>query len=195
MKKIAILFLIIFFMFPNKAKSLQENIIDTDAVINSGEQTLKISSILEEAESYKTEALDNINISQILKDAIKGKVETKTIGKNILNILAKNSLSAIKTIASIIVIIVIHSILKSITDGLANSTTTQITYYVTYILIVTIVMQNFADIITMIKESIENLVGFINCLLPILISLMLSTRKYSLRNNVRTCNTICNNSC
>ena len=195
MKKIAILFLIIFFMFPNKAKSLQENIIDTDAVINSGEQTLKISSILEEAESYKTEALDNINISQILKDAIKGKVETKTIGQNILNILAKNSLSAIKTIASIIVIIVIHSILKSITDGLANSTTTQITYYVTYILIVTIVMQNFADIITMIKESIENLVGFINCLLPILISLMLSTRKYSLRNNVRTCNTICNNSC
>ena len=36
-------------------------------------------------------------------------------------------------------------------------------------------MKNFADIITMVKDSIESLVGFTNCLLPILMTLMLAT--------------------
>ena len=37
----------------------------------------------------------------------------------------------------------IHSILKSISEGLENKSISQITYYVQYILIVTLVMSNF----------------------------------------------------
>lgn len=36
-------------------------------------------------------------------------------------------------------------------------------------------MRNFSDIITMVKTSIEDLVGFMNCLLPLLITLMITT--------------------
>lgn len=36
-------------------------------------------------------------------------------------------------------------------------------------------MSNFANIINLIKESIQNLVGFSNCLIPILMTLMLAT--------------------
>lgn len=42
-------------------------------------------------------------------------------------------------------------------------------------MIVTIIMSNFANIINMIKESIQNLIGFSNSLIPILITLMLAT--------------------
>lgn len=73
------------------------------------------------------------------------------------------------------VIIVISSILKSISEDLENKGISQITHYITYILIVTIIMKNFSDIITMVKSSIENLVGFSNSLLPILITLMISS--------------------
>ncbi len=73
------------------------------------------------------------------------------------------------------IIIVIHSILKSISEGLENKSISQITYYVQYILIVTLIMSNFADIINMIRTSISNLVGFMNSLVPILITLMLTT--------------------
>lgn len=61
---------------------------------------------------------------------------------------------------SIIVVIVVHSILKSISDGLENKSISQITYYVQYILIVTLVMSNFSDIIKLTKDTISNLVGF-----------------------------------
>ena len=175
MKRLIILFTITILITPTKSFAKDENI-STDSIIKSQTQTLKISSILEEAENYKTQALEGLDISQILTDAIKGKVDTAKIGKNIIGLFTKNAFTAISTIASIIIIVVIHSILKNITEGLENGSTTQITYYVTYILIVTIVMKNFAEIITIIKQSIENLVGFTNCLLPILISLMLSTR-------------------
>lgn len=78
------------------------------------------------------------------------------------------------------IIIIISSILKSISDGLENKGISQITYYVTYILIVTIIMKNFSDIILMIRNSIENLVGFSNSLIPLLITLMITTRQYSI---------------
>ena len=73
------------------------------------------------------------------------------------------------------VIIIISSVLRSITDGLENKSVSQITYYITYILIVTIVMKNFSDIINMVKASIDNLVAFTNCLIPLLIKLMITT--------------------
>ena len=61
------------------------------------------------------------------------------------------------------VIVVISSVLRGITDGLENKGVSQITYYVTYLLIVTIVMKNFSNIINMVKTSIESLVAFTNC--------------------------------
>ena len=73
------------------------------------------------------------------------------------------------------VIIIISSVLRSITDGLENKSVSQITYYITYILIVTIVMKTFSDIINMVKASIDNLVAFTNCLIPLLITLMITT--------------------
>ena len=73
------------------------------------------------------------------------------------------------------VIIIISSVLRSITDGLENKSVSQITYYITYILIVTIVMKNISDIINMVKASIDNLVAFTNCLIPLLITLMITT--------------------
>lgn len=72
-------------------------------------------------------------------------------------------------------IIVIHSILKSISDSLENKSISQITYYVQYILIVTLIISNFADIINLAKTTIQNLVGFSYSLLPILLTLMMTT--------------------
>lgn len=60
----------------------------------------------------------------------------------------------------------------------------EITYYVQYILIVTLIMANFSDIILLIKETVNSLVGFLNSLLPILLALMITT------GNIVTASTI-----
>lgn len=48
-------------------------------------------------------------------------------------------------------------------------------YYVQYIMIVALIMTSFADVITMVRQSVQNLVSFINLLIPILITLMITT--------------------
>ncbi len=69
----------------------------------------------------------------------------------------------------------------------------EMTYYVQYILIVTLIMANFSDTVILIKQTINNLVGFINCLLPILIALMMTTRKFSYSLSCTTSFTPINN--
>lgn len=60
-------------------------------------------------------------------------------------------------------------------EGLENKSVSQVAYYVQYILIVTLVMTNFADILSSCKEAVTNLVGFANTLIPVLMTLVLST--------------------
>ncbi len=114
-------------------------------------------------------------MGELFSAAITGNIDNSTIAKSIVGIVGKEILDCITVLGSIIVIIVIHSILKSISEGLENKSVSQITYYVQYILIVTLIMGNFADIIEMVKSSIESLVGFMNSLVPLLITLMLTT--------------------
>ena len=111
----------------------------------------------------------------MLNSAIKGEVDNSPIYKRIFNILGDEVKTGVKSIISILVIIIIHSILKSISENLQNEDLSKIIYYVQYIAIVTVIMTNFSSIITMVKETATNLVGIMNSLVPILISLMLYT--------------------
>ncbi len=144
-------------------------------ILESQQDSLNISSFIKEAQKYTENTFEDINLNDLFTSAITGKIDNETIFKTIFKIIGKEIVNSITVLGSIIVIIVIHSILKSISDGLENKSISQITYYVQYILIVTLIMGNFADIITMVKTSIENLVGFMNSLIPLLITLMLST--------------------
>jgi len=69
----------------------------------------------------------------------------------------------------------IHSILKSISESLENNNISKLIYYVQYILIVTVIMSNFTDIIKLVQDTTGNLIGFMNTLVPLLITLMMYT--------------------
>jgi len=81
-----------------------------------------------------------------------------------------------------LVIVIIHSILKSVSEGLENKSVSQIIYYVQYLLIVTLIMSNFAGIIDLTRNTIQNLVGFMNNLVPILITLLITTGSIATAN-------------
>ena len=101
-------------------------------------------------------------INEILNDAIKGEVDNSTLLKKILNILGKEVTTNIKALVSILAIILIHSILKAITEGLENNNISKLIYYVQYILIVTVIMSNFTEIIKLVQDTTGNLVGFVD---------------------------------
>lgn len=174
MKKIIILLIMLILFIPNIVYAINKTVSQED-IIESQQETLGISSFIEEADKYTKEVYEDIDMGELFSSAISGNIDNETILKSILNSLGGEVLDAITVLVSVIVIIVIHSILKSISDGLENKGIAQITYYVQYILIVTLIMTNFVQILDIVKDSIQSLVGFMNSLIPIMITLMITT--------------------
>lgn len=175
-KKIFILFILLeLFIFAFTTISFAEENVSEDEIMETQKSLLDISGFLEEAEKYTKNTFEDLELGDLFSSAITGNIDNTTIIKSILNLLGKEILDSVTVLGSIIVIIIIHSILRSISEGLENKSISQITYYVQYILIVTLIMSNFADVLDMVRTSIQDLVGFMNNLIPILITLMLTT--------------------
>lgn len=176
MKKMFIMIVFIFWVIPNLCYASE---ISSQDILQSQQDELNISSFIKEAQKYTESTFEEININELFTSAITGKIDNNTIFKSIINLIGKEVLDCTTVLGSILVIIVIHSILKSISEGLENKSISQITYYVQYILIVTLIMKNFADVLQMVKTSIQSLVGFMNSLVPLLITLMLTTGNFA----------------
>ena len=177
LKIFIIFYLIIFLFLPNTSigesnTSAEE---DTAETIEEQKENFGINSFIENSNKYTGEFFEDIDISEILNSAISGNIDNQSLYQRILNLFGTELQTGIKTLLSILVIIIIHSILKSVSEDLENDTISSIIYYVQYIAIVTIILSNFSDIVQMVKNTANNLVGFMNCLVPILLSLMIYT--------------------
>ena len=180
MKKRIYLYIIIIMILVPKicyaSNELEENtIIDTNTILEEQQENFGIRDFLKESENYAPDFLKDLDISNIFNNAIKGKIDNKNILKKILNLAGSQIKSTLIILINILVIVLIHSVLKSITDSLENSDISKIIYYVQYIMIITIIMANFSDIIKSVSETIENLVGFSQNLIPLLITLLTYT--------------------
>lgn len=137
--------------------------------------SFNISNFINEANKYTEDVLEDIDIGELLNDAIKGEINNSELLKNIFPLLGDEIKEAIKVMVSIIIIVLIHSVFKSIADNLNNKSVSQITYYVQYILIATVIMSNFTNIIDLLKDTITNMTGFLQSLFPLLMTLMLAS--------------------
>lgn len=148
---------------------------DEEQTIKEQQEEFKIQDFIKNAKEYSGEFFEDIDINDTLNQAIKGEVDNSTLFKRVLNLLGSEVTTNIKAIVSILSIIVIHSILKSISESLENDGIAKLIYYVQYILIVTIIMMNFTDIIKLVQDTATNLINFMNLLVPLLITLMTYT--------------------
>ena len=146
-----------------------------EEVLESQKQSLNISEFTKEAEQYTKEAFPDLDIGEILNSAISGNIDNEQMVTGIFSLLGTEVKTAITTLGSILVIVILHSILKTISEYTENKSIGQISYYIQYILIVGLVMHNFTDIVQMTRESVQNLVGFNYTLIPLLITLLLTT--------------------
>ena len=148
---------------------------NSDEEMEKQKEEFKIEDFINESKEYSGEFFEDIDIGEMLDNAINGKINNSELINKILNLFGSELRSTIKTIVSILIIIIIHSILKSISENLENENIGKLIYYVQYILIVTIIMGNFSEIIGLVKETANNLIGFMNALIPMLMALMIYT--------------------
>lgn len=169
MKKILIISLIFLIYFIPNISLAEET--DAEDVLSEQQESFGIGDFLSEAKKYTSD----IDVSELFNSVISGKLDNTKILKYITNIFGDNLKDALKMITGVIIVIIIHSILKTISENLGNESVAKIAYYIQYILIVTLVMSNFSSIVSDIKNAITDLTSFTNTLIPLLTTLMIAT--------------------
>lgn len=146
-----------------------------DDILNKQIDTLGINNFLNLSKKYTEEFFPDLDITNLFNSSLKGDISgilgIKNIGQVILNELHL----AISLLISIIIIIIIHSIFKAIIENLGNSSFSQVVYLVQYLIISSVTVNYFLEVLDVTKVSINNIVDFINLLIPLLTTLMLTT--------------------
>lgn len=144
-------------------------------IIKSQSNVLGINEFLDSAKTYTESSFPNLDIMKLFSDSISGNIGNFFEYSNIGKIFSNEISYAINLMISVLIIIIIHSIFKAIIENLGNSSSSQVVYFIQYLLIVTVVVNTFISILDLTKISISNIVNFMNLLIPILITLMLTT--------------------
>ena len=88
----------------------------------------------------------------------------------------------IKLMTSILVLIIIGSICRSIIENLNNEETSKIVYYIQYIIIATVVINSFLEILHLTESTIQKITNFMNLLVPLFTTLVLTTGNIATTN-------------
>ena len=131
---------------------------------------------IDEVEKYVKD--DNVVKNVDLKTYIKKLVRGET---NILDLFDKNKIktaalseikTSIKIATSILVLALLSSIIKSLENSFSSKGITTVTNYIVFITVVTLTLVSFRDILSLCYTTIENIMGLVNVIIPIMISLL-----------------------
>ena len=131
---------------------------------------------IDEIERYLKEdnVIQDINLKAYIKDLIGGKA-------NLLDLFDKNKIKAavfseiktsIKIAVSILVLALLSSIIKSLENSFSSSSISTVTNYIVFITVVTLTLVSFKDILALCYATIESIIGLVNVIIPIMISLL-----------------------
>lgn len=174
MKKILIFIILISICLTNnsKASSNTNNTTEESEEIMTEQQSqYGIDSFINQSEKYT----DEFDLYDIFKEGLTGRFDNNKILKILLKTFNNNLKESLLTISGIIIIVIINSILQSISENLGNESVSKIAFFIQYILIVTLIMKNFSDIITNTKNAILDLSSFSLILIPLLSTLIVAT--------------------
>ena len=147
-----------------------------DEIFASQIDSLNINDFLNSAQKFTKENFPDLNLTEVFNNSITGSVGNDLLEFEFIeNIFLTEIKASINLMISVLIVIIIHSIFKSIIENLGNSTASQIVYIIQYLVIVTITINSFVSILDITRECINDLMNFMNLLIPIFVSLMLVT--------------------
>lgn len=144
------------------------------------------------AENYIDSQLDKININELqeyikdddvfknidlkvfVKDLIKGdaKISDLINVENLKSSILAQLSTSLKVIIMIIVLALLSSILKSLENSFSSGDVAKIVNYIIFITMVTLVLINFKDVLEISYNTVDRIIGVVNVLAPILLSLI-----------------------
>lgn len=136
---------------------------------------LGISDFLQSAQNYTQENFPDLNMDNLFSSAISGNLGTNFWTNTLLSFAGNEVKIAIQLMITVLIVIIVHTIFKAIVENLGNDSTSKIIYFIQYLVIVTLITDSFVSVIQLTRDSITNVISFMNLLIPLLSTLMLTT--------------------
>ena len=173
MKKIFLIIIIIYCIFAPVSNVIYATEQTTqEELIQSQIQDMNINSIIDKAEK---DTKNNIDFNTIFEESLQGKLSQNIIINTVGKILGTELKESLKMLVSILLIIIIYGLMKNISENLGNNQTGKIGHFVQIIILITALMEVYTHILQIIKETLETISSFTYMLLPLFISLSIST--------------------
>ncbi len=148
-KKISILvFLIIIFIAKTNYASNEE-------LLQSQTNDLNIDKFISESEKVIGNEID---LDEIFVKSLKGESSKNIIINAFGIILGKELKESVNMVISILLVIIIHGILKNISENLGNEQTGKIGYFIQIIFLITILMKIYSNILNIVTNFINQFV-------------------------------------
>ena len=173
MKKIFLIIIIIYCIFAPVSNVIYATEQTTqEELIQSQIQDMNINSIIDKAEK---DTKNNIDFNTIFEESLKGNLSQNIIINTVGKILGTELKESLKMLVSILLIIIIYGLMKNISENLGNNQTGKIGHFVQIIILITALMEVYTHILQIVKETLETISSFTYMLLPLFISLSIST--------------------
>ena len=143
-----------------------------EELIQSQIQDMNINSIIDKAEK---DTKNNIDFNTIFEESLQGKLSQNIIINTVGKILGTELKESLKMLVSILLIIIIYGLMKNNSENLGNNQTGKIGHFVQIIILITALMEVYTHILQIVKETLETISSFTYMLLPLFISLSIST--------------------
>ncbi len=114
------------------------------------------------------------NTKDFLLNLVKGNVtfSLKSLVKNIGLLFFKELRTSLILLAKILIITLISSILTNLQSTFENASVAELANYISYVLIAILVISSFTQVMDLARETIDRMVGFMQAILPILLTLL-----------------------
>lgn len=172
MKKIFFVLIIYTLICGNLAYAGEESFNIIDKQMNSLNIN-EIERILKETIN-ENEILPKFDTKDFLLRLIKGEISLsfKEISQSIGIFFFKELRTSLKLLAKILVITLISSMLTNLQSTFDNGSVAELANYISYVLIAILVISSFTQTMDLAKQTIDKMVGFMQVILPILLTLL-----------------------
>ncbi|WP_427339193.1 stage III sporulation protein AE [Caloranaerobacter sp. DY30410] len=176
--KFLLLLIIILCFIPRYAVG-EEDSIGVDNIIEEQLEKLNIKelqSIIDNITKDNEQYLNKIDILTYIKSLLKGEkiFSFEEVLKNLLTLIFKEIIINSKLLGQLLILAILCAVLTNVQSAFERNTVGELAFYVCYMLLIAIAMKSFVVSMSLANKAIDEMVLFMQALLPILITLLLA---------------------
>lgn len=135
-----------------------------------------IQQYIERLDTEIKSSIPSLNFKEMVLQLARGELAWRPseIFSNIISQLFKEVVANFDLLGKLVILAVICAVLQNLINSFEKTTTGQLTYSITYLVLITIAISSFALAVNTGREVVDNMVAFMQALLPVLLTLLVA---------------------